>query len=173
MNRIRFPTCCAAPSTRAPWRLLALAVLLAPIAASGHGASAGDIEITHPFATPTLPGATVGAAYIATLSNNGARPDKLVRAATPAAAAVEIHTMSVDAQGVMRMREVGALDLAARETVKMRPGMGVHLMLVGLKVPLKAGDTFPMTLQFDRAGPVEVKVVVQTPRSGDGPAHKH
>ena len=43
--------------------------------------------------------------------------------------------------------------------------MGYHMMLVGLKKPLKEGDTFPMTLQFERAGKVDVKVYVQTPRA--------
>src|SRR5664280_1022249 len=133
--------------------------------APAHGAGVGDIEITHPFATPSLPGAPTGAAYFATLANTGSQPDKLVRAATPVAASVELHTMSVDAQGVMRMREVDGIALAPKQSVRMRPGMGDHLMLVGLKRPLKEGETFAMTLQFERAGKVEVKVVVQTPRA--------
>jgi copper(I)-binding protein len=39
--------------------------------------------------------------------------------------------------------------------------MGYHIMLVGLKSPLKPGDRFPMTLTFDKAGKVDVTVVVQ------------
>jgi copper(I)-binding protein len=133
--------------------------------AAAHGASAGDIAIGHPFATPSLPGTTTGAAYFATLENTGSVADKLVRASTPAAARVEIHTMSVDAQGVMRMREVDGIALAPKAKLQMRPGMGMHLMLIDVKTPLKEGATFPMTLQFERAGTVEVKVVVQTPRA--------
>lgn len=134
--------------------------------ALGHGSSVGDIEITHPFATPSLPGASVGAAYFVALENTGTKPDKLLRASTPVAASVELHSMNVDAQGVMRMREIDGIEVGAKSTVKMRPGMGLHLMLVGLKKPLKEGDTFPMSLQFEHAGKVEVKVVVQTPRAG-------
>ena len=140
---------------------------------SAHGASVGNIEITHPFATPSLPGATTGAAYFATLANTGSQPDKLVRAATPVAASVELHTMSVDAQGVMRMREVDGIALAPKASIRMRPGMGFHLMLVGLKQPLKEGATFPMSLQFERAGQIEVKVVVQTSRAQDAMADMH
>ncbi len=141
--------------------------------APAHGAGVGAIEITHPFATPSLPGATTGAAYFATLANTGSQPDKLVRAATPVAASVELHTMSVDAQGVMRMREVDGIALAPKASIRMRPGMGFHLMLVGLKQPLKEGATFPMSLQFERAGQIEVKVVVQTSRAQDAMADMH
>jgi copper(I)-binding protein len=133
--------------------------------AGAHDYSVGAVEITHPFATPSLPGATIGAAYVATLENNGAQPDKLIHAATPVAASVEMHSMAVDAQGVMHMREVEGIVIAPKAALKMRPGMGYHMMLVGLKKPLKEGDTFAMTLQFERAGKVEVKVYVQTPRA--------
>jgi periplasmic copper chaperone A len=136
--------------------------------ASAHGSTVGDIAIGHPFATPSIPGTTNGAAYFATLENTGASADKLLRASTPAASRVEIHTMSVDAQGVMRMREIDGIPLAPKAKLQMRPGMGMHLMLIGLKEPLKEGATFPMTLQFERAGTVEVKVVVQTPQASAG-----
>jgi copper(I)-binding protein len=80
--------------------------------------------------------------------------------------------MAVDAQGVMRMREIDGIALAPKAKLQMRPGTGMHLMLVGLKEPLKEGATFPMTLQFEHAGTVEVKVVVQTPRA-PGAAEEH
>jgi copper(I)-binding protein len=157
------------------WRHGVAAALAAIALGPGvaRDASAGDIEITHPFATPSLPGTTTGAAYFSTLENIGTRPDRLVRAATPVAARVELHTMSVDAQGVMRMREVDAIALAPKASISMRPGAGFHLMLIGLKQPLKEGETFPMSLQFEHAGPVEVKVVVQAPRAADAMPGMH
>jgi periplasmic copper chaperone A len=154
--------------------IVALALPVFATLAAAHGSTAGDIAIGHPFATPSIPGTTTGAAYFATLENTGTTADKLLRASTPAAARVEIHTMSVDAQGVMRMREIDGIALAPKAKLQMRPGMGTHLMLVGLKEPLKEGATFPMTLQFERAGSVEVKVVVQTPRArGAADEHMH
>ena len=141
--------------------------------ARAHGSSAGDVEIGHPFATPSLAGSANGAAYLVSLENTGNQADKLMRASTPMAASVELHAMSVDAQGVMRMRQVDAIELAPKSTLKMRPGMGYHLMLVGLKQPLREGSTFPMTLEFQRGGKVEVKVVVQTPKPRDAPAESH
>jgi copper(I)-binding protein len=154
-------------------RALAALLLAASLPLLAHESRAGDIAIVHAFATPTIPGTTTGAAYFASLENGGTTADKLVRASTPAAARVEIHTMSVDAQGVMRMREVDGIALAPKAKVQMKPGAGLHLMLIDLKAPLKEGASFPMTLQFERAGTVEVNVVVQKAKAADAPASMH
>ena len=153
----------------------ALFALLTHTIAFAHGATAGDVSIGHAFATPSVPGATNGAAYIATLENTGKRPDRLLRVSTPVAASAEMHTMSVDAGGVMRMRELADMPVNPGTPIKMRPGQGAHIMLMGLKRPLKEGDTFPMTMEFERGGKVEVKVVVQVPkaRAGETTEHKH
>ncbi len=155
---------------------IASAVALATLsttAAHAHGGKAGDIDITHPYATPTPAGAVNGAAYIATLENTGKQPDRLLRVSSPVAARAEIHTMSMDSAGVMRMREAGEIALAPGAAVKMRPGDGYHVMLMGLKQPLKKGDSFSMTLEFERGGKAEVKVVVQVPKAGAMAEHKH
>ena len=143
------------------------------LAAAAHGAKVGDIAIGHSFATPSIPGAPNGAAYLASIENKGTVADRLVRASTPAAARVEIHTMSVDANGVMRMREIDGIALAPNAKVQMKPGTGLHLMLVGLKEPLKEDASFPMTLEFEHAGKVEVKVIVGQPKPGGAAAEGH
>jgi copper(I)-binding protein len=156
--------------------VVAMAAIAVSAAAFAHGYSAGDVSIGHPFATPSLQGARTGAAYIATLENTGSRRDRLLRASTPVAQRVELHEMNVDANGVMRMRELDAIAVEPKAApIRMRPGMGIHLMLIDLTQPLKEGDTFPMTLEFERAGKVEVKVVVQVPkeRSASDAAHSH
>ena len=160
------------------WRLLrrcTLATSLAAVAvvAAAHGSSVGDIHVEHAFATPSLAGSSNGAAYFASLENAGDKADRLVRASTPVAASVELHSMAMDAQGVMRMREVDGIALAPKAAIKMRPGQGFHLMMIGLREPLKEGATFPMTLTFERAGKLEVKVVVQTPRADAASAGMH
>lgn len=139
-----------------------------------HDFSAGTVRIGHPYATPSIPGTTNGAAYFASLENTGDALDKLTRAVTPVAERVELHSMSVDAQGVMRMREVDGIALAPKARIQMKPGSGLHLMLIGLKAPLVEGTSFPMTLEFERAGRVEVTVNVQAPKAGaGGEMHKH
>jgi copper(I)-binding protein len=76
---------------------------------------------------------------------------------------------------VMTMREVDAVDLGAGQTVEFKPG-GFHLMLMGLKAPLKLGDKFPMTLRFEKAGSVEVMVHVENiaaPSGAPAPGREH
>ena len=145
----------------------------AACAAAAHGAKVGDLAIGHPYATPSIAGSANGAAYLASIENQGAVADRLVRASTPIASRVEIHTMNVDAQGVMRMREIDGIALAPKVKVQMKPGAGLHLMLIGLKEPLKEDATFPMTLEFERAGKVEVKVIVSQPKPGGAAAEGH
>jgi len=157
-------------------RGVALALAVVAAAAFAHGSTVGDIEIGHPYATPSLPGTSNGAGYFAMLENTGNAADRLLRATTPAAARVELHTMAVDAQGVMRMREIDGIALAPHAKVRMRPGSGIHLMLIGLKAPLKDGARFPMTLEFERAGKVEIEFVVQSTIPGGSAAsqaHSH
>jgi copper(I)-binding protein len=62
---------------------------------------------------------------------------------------------------VMKMREVDGVDLPPNSKVAMQPGDGYHIMLMGLKKPLAAGDKFPMTLRFEKAGKVDVSVKVE------------
>ena len=153
--------------------IVATTLCAAAVAAHAHGANVGDIAVGHPYATPSIAGTTNGAAYLASIENKGTVADRLVRASTPAAARVELHTMAVDAQGVMRMREIDGIALAPKAKVQMKPGAGLHLMLIGLKEPLKEDASFPMTLEFERAGKVEVKVVVGPPKPPTGAASGH
>ena len=93
-------------------------------------------------------------------------------ATTAVAKSVELHTMSMEGD-VMKMRQLDAIELPKGAMVELKPG-GLHLMLMGLKAPLKAGDTFPMTLRFEKAGEVVVTVKVEAPQAGDAsPMHKH
>jgi hypothetical protein len=63
--------------------------------------------------------------------------------------------------GVMKMRPVeGGLVIAPGKTVKLAPG-GLHLMMTDLKSPLKQGEKLPVTLQFEKAGKVQVTLDVQ------------
>ena len=151
----------------------AIALALATGFALAHGYSVGDVRIGHPFATPTPPGATIGAAYFASLENQGSQADRLLRVSTPVATRVELHSGEIGADGVMRMRELdGGLKLPSKAVIRLRPGMGDHLMLMGLKKPLVEGERFPMTLVFEHAGKVDVEVLVQVPKDqGKMPMH--
>jgi len=154
---------------------VAIALLVLMPTAFAHGVKAGDLRIDHPYAVPSRPGLTTGAVYFRAISNTGSQSDQLLSAHTPTAASVELHRMEMDGD-VMRMRAVPAIDLPPNTEVRLRHGSanGHHLMLLGLKAPLKDGDRFPVTLTFLRAGEREVMVWVQTPRNALKPeAHTH
>ena len=73
---------------------------------------------------------------------------------------------------------VERIDLKAGEKIEMKPGQGYHIMLMGLKKPLKAGDSFPMQLSFRKAGKVQLTVTVMeagtVSKSGqDEQMHQH
>jgi copper(I)-binding protein len=160
-------------------RLLPAAFLALSLAASqaalAHSFSVGDLQIGHPWARPTVAKQPTGGAYLS-VENRGKAADNLLSASSPAASEVQIHTMKMEGT-TMRMREVPKLEVAPGAKVTMAPGDGYHLMLIGLKQPLKVGDKFPMQLVFEKAGAVEVTVNVEDkPKSSAAPAehqHKH
>lgn len=123
------------------------------------------IEVSAPWARPSVGAAKTGAAYMI-LENRGPSADRLLSATAAVAETVEIHTVVKDGD-VMRMRPVAAIEIAAGETQKLQPG-GFHIMLIGLKGPLKAGEHFPLELTFEKAGRRRVDVAIGTP---PGAAH--
>jgi hypothetical protein len=141
-------------------------------AAYGHSVSHGDLVLDHPYAVPSLAGVSHGAAYLRGIDNRGDQPDRLLSASSPVAARVELHHMALDA-GVMRMREVAAIELPPHTVTPLRHNGPYHLMLMDLKQPLKDGDRFDLTLNFERAGSQTVKVWVQTPRDTGASDHSH
>ena len=142
--------------TVAALALMAAIAGAAPASAADY--RAGDIVISEPWARATAtPQARTGAAYMA-LSNKGDTVDRLTGASTPVAERAELHTHEMDGN-VMRMRPIEGVEIAPGEPAVLRPG-GLHLMLVGLRQPLRAGDRVPLTLTFQRGGTVEVEVAV-------------
>ena len=64
--------------------------------------------------------------------------------------------------GVMGMKYVQGIDLPAGASVSLNP-RGLHVWLDGLKHPLRAGATFPLTLKFHKAGERRVVVSIIDP----------
>jgi periplasmic copper chaperone A len=120
-------------------------------------ADTASIACDQVWARPTAGAGTTSAAYFI-LTNNGVA-DELVGASTPVAASTGVHE-SIDDNGVMKMRPVTSIALVPGKPVTFRPG-GYHVMLTGLKAPLKIGDSFPLTLSFAHAQPITVMVKVQ------------
>ncbi len=115
----------------------------------------GAIHIGDTWARATPKGASAAAGYL-TVTNNGTAPDRLSCTSSDASAKCQIHSMTME-NGVMKMRPVeGGLEIKPGETVTLKPA-SVHVMFLGLKQPLEAGKTVAATLQFDKAGKVEVE----------------
>lgn len=139
-------------------RLLTTALLLS---LASLPAAAGPVQVTDAWVNEAPPSATNNAAYI-TL-RNGDQADALLGASTPAARVAEVHEVSVEG-GLKRMRPVKALELAPGQVLTFAPG-GLHIMLVDVKQPLRAGARLPLTLRFRKAGAVTVQAVVRSPEA--------
>jgi periplasmic copper chaperone A len=139
--------------------LAALAVGTAAAPAVAQDYNAGAIKIEAPWLRATPSGAQVAGAYMK-LHNTGSEPDRLVGGSSPIAGAFEVHEMHMKGD-VMMMRELAdGLVLPPGQTVELKPG-SYHIMLTDLKQPLKAGDKIKGTLQFEKAGKVEVEYTVR------------
>ena len=116
-----------------------------------------DVMVHDPESFETAEGMKVGAALMGLHSSED---DRLVSASSPICERVEIHTMKEE-NGVMRMRKLDGLDLPADKIVALE-ATGNHIMLIGLKEPLKAGTDFKLTLEFAKAKPATVTVPVKS-----------
>jgi copper(I)-binding protein len=115
----------------------------------------GALEIEAPWARATPGGAQVAAGYVR-ITNKGTAPDTLVGGSFALARGVEVHEMT-SADGVMKMRRLqSGLEIAGGQSVDLKPG-GYHLMFTGLREALKDGRTIKGTLEFAKAGKVEVE----------------
>lgn len=132
--------------------LFAAPFLLAPsIAVSTDG-----VDVRDAWSRSTPPGIEVGVAYLV-IENNGA-PDRLTGVSSPIAKHAEMHVSKME-NGVMKMLPLGAVDIEPGKPTAFAPG-GRHVMLIGLKRPLKDGDSFPLTLTFEHAGKLRTTVRV-------------
>lgn len=132
----------------------------------------GSIKIEAPWLRSTPTGAEVAGGYMR-IENTGKETDRLVDGSTSVAAKFEIHQMKMSGN-VMRMRELNkGLEVKPGERVELKPG-SYHIMLLGLKQPLKEGDKVKGTLVFEKAGKVEVEYAVRGMGSqGGGQAGSH
>lgn len=144
---VHYPARIAVPLTAA---LLVVTAALAQQPAS-------PVQARDAWARATPPGASTGAVYMTLTSPAG---DRLTGASSPVAGEASVHEMRMTGE-VMHMRAVeGGLALPAGKAVTLAPG-GYHLMLEGLKAPLKPGEAVPVHLTFQKAPPLDVTAQVR------------
>lgn len=140
--------------------------------ASSHDFTVGSLEIKHPWSLQAPVVAPVLGGYL-TIVNTGTTDDRLLGGSSPVAERFEIHVSSV-VDGVARMRPVKeGITISAGSTVKLEPG-AAHIMFEKPMQRPAEGEKFKATLQFEKAGPVEVEFVVQkgaTANSDDHAGH--
>ncbi|WP_135079123.1 copper chaperone PCu(A)C [Terasakiella sp. SH-1] len=130
---------------------------------------AGDISVEGVWARASAGMARAGAAFM-TIKNTGTA-DKLVSAKADVSKTVELHT-HLHEDGIMKMRQVKNIAVNKGMTM-LKPG-GLHVMFMGLNEPLKEGSIFPLTLVFEKAGEMNVTVMVKKVGAmGMGDAHSH
>jgi copper(I)-binding protein len=134
-------------------RLILPALLL--LSACGQSGEP-DIQLGNAWARPTR-GEAPGAVYVA-INNKGSADDRLVGAFTDHAAMAMVHQSEL-VDGVAQMRMAGEINIPAGKRIEMVPG-GTHIMLEGLRAPLKTGDSFDLVLKFDKSGDRRAKVDV-------------
>jgi copper(I)-binding protein len=169
-NEIRWTD--TSPESKTPAPKLTL-VAAAP---NNRAHTASPIMVMQPWARATPPGAPTGAAYL-TITNHGTEPDVLIGGSSPQADKVEFHQSTMD-NGIMKMRPAtNGVSIPAGGTVELKPD-GYHVMLIGLKAPLRSGTMLPVTLRFAKAGSIEVVFAVEPigargPSSGAATEHQH
>jgi copper(I)-binding protein len=141
--------------------LIVAAVLAAwtALPAQAEDVTIGGLKISAPWARATPKGASVGGGYMK-ITNTGTAPDRLVGGSADICRRFEVHEMKMEG-GVMKMRPLAdGIEIKPGQTVTLDPS-GYHVMLVGLNKQLMQGDHFKATLEFARAGKVDVDFTVE------------
>lgn len=133
------------------------ATLAGATAGFAQEAKLGSLKIDQSWARASAGPARNSAAFM--MIHNGGDADRLISAAGDVSDRVELHTHLMEGN-VMKMRQVEAIEVPAKGMATLQPG-GFHVMLIGLHEPLKEGDSFPLTLTFEKAGEVTIEVPVQ------------
>jgi len=105
-------------------------------------------------------GGANSAAYFV-ISNNGKEADRLIKAESDVASAVELHISEMK-DGVMSMHPVEGVEIAAGGQAELKPG-SYHVMLIGIKRDLKPGEKVALKLHFEKAGAIDIEVEVREP----------
>lgn len=146
--------------------LSGLLLTLSVSAGAARGEDAG-LRIEAPWVRLAPPGAAATGAFMR-IENSGASDRQLVRADSPVAQTVELHT-HINENGMMKMRAVPSIAIKAGGTTELKPG-SYHVMLIGMKQALKDGDSVPITLTFDNGSQQQIQAPAR-PIHAEGMMH--
>ncbi|MBA3909931.1 MAG: hypothetical protein C0524_08585 [Rhodobacter sp.] len=145
--------------------LAAALALTAPAAMACETVVVGDLTVENAWSKATIGAGRPGVFYVV-ITNTGSTDDALLGIASPVAGMPMLHETVIQ-DGVASMPHAMSIPVPAGQSVQLSPG-GYHGMLMGLTTALKEGDSFPVTLSFEKAGEVTVNVEVLSLRA-EGP----
>lgn len=122
-----------------------------------------EITIETPYVRAVPPGQMNSAAFMQ-LNNSGSEQVALISASSSIAKNVELHN-HINADGVMKMRQVDKVNIAANGTASLQPG-GYHIMLIGLNQDLTEGQEIDLKLQFSDNSEQTLTIPVQKVMTG-------
>lgn len=149
--------------TAAKFFLSALFVGMASLNVQAAEQAAATVDAVDAYVREVPPVSRTSAAFM-TLKNSGKEDHAVVGASSPAAEVVELHTHIMGDDGMHRMREVEKVDVPAGGEAVLQPG-GLHVMLINLTAPLKAGDQIELTLKYEDGSEESMNVEVRTVES--------
>lgn len=136
---------------------LCLALLLSASSAAFAAGAADSVTVVDPYVRPMPPGAKATAAFMM-LKNAGDKDVKLVKAESTVARSVELHT-HINEGGVMKMRQVPAIEVKATGETALKPG-SYHIMMID-PAAMKEGDKVALTLNFDDGSSKKIEATVK------------
>jgi copper(I)-binding protein len=128
------------------------------------------LSVSDAYVRGLPPGQKNTAAFFV-LKNDGDKNIVLSPGRSDAVAALEIHGHE-QLSGMMRMRKKEQLEIAPGETLSFSPG-GLHLMMIGLKKPLKDGDTVSFSLRLNDKEELTITAPVISVLKMDHSKHQH
>jgi copper(I)-binding protein len=145
---------------------LVLLALLTWVTTTSAEDTSSKINVSNAWARATVPSAKNGALFL-TMTAPPSFSDKLIAARSAAAERVQLHKHVME-NGIAKMQSIAAIEVAPGKAVTLDPH-GLHLMLVGLKNPLRDGDRVPLTLVFQQSGNITIEVPVLAANAAEPP----
>ena len=128
------------------------------------GEEGTGVETHDPWARAALKDGTSAVYFL--LHNHSTQADALVGTSSDVATTTEIDLSQTNANGVVEMIPQDSIALPEDAEVEVKPG-GYHIMLIGLKKDLNAGDKFSLTLHFKHHEDIIMTVPVLDVASSD------
>jgi copper(I)-binding protein len=137
-----------------------LFIILILIASTSACSRSQNLSVKNAWARPALSGDN-GAVYFE-IDNPGSSEDAIIGVSSQVAAQTNIHESTMDSAGTISMHPMNSVAIPAQKKVIFEPG-GLHVMLVSLNRDLKIGETFQLTLTFEKSGDRTLDVDVKQP----------